>query len=950
MLFMNPWLLAGLGGVLIPVILHLIRRQAAKPYDWGAMRFLFDTVAARRKRMEWEDLLLMVSRCLLIALIALAVARPFVPPDSEIPWLFVLPLGLVGIAALGGSFVLSSRVWKWGMRFMALALIAGSAFLVWQEKNLNLLRFQTSERRDVALVIDGSTSMLLEQGGQSAFAKAIAEARDFVKEAPKGTAFSVILGGPAPELKTATPLTHRADVLEVLDGLEPVGGPFRAHEALGMATLTLAEGRGRTKDLVVFTDVQRIGWQFDSPTSWGNLGDAWEGLPEGAKPRLLLRNFAPPEKLRNVAVTDIEFSREVVGTDREVSIRVRVENTGTEVVTPGLMRISISGKELEPKSLSQMEAGENAVMDYRFQFPEAGPKVVKVTLEAKDDLPGDDVSERVLWVKETLPVLIVEGNAGASFFNRAGGYLALALAPVSGDQTSFVDPRVIDASALSREEFDKESVVILADVARLPAATATKLAEFVIQGGGLWILAGPKVEPEFYGNWNGGDGPVSPMKLGEMILPEGGVQLAPGSFDHPVLRLFKDAAGDDLGSGVLEGYRASSDLVESGRSAARFTDGEVFLASQDYGNGRVMLTTTALDARMGSLPARPGFVPFVHEVTNWLAGGQGVELNVRASWSPTLSLPGGGGLSGTYQELDGRRQSFNRIDPVIDFDWGNGAPEKKFKNENFSVEWKGSLMAPVTGDYVFEVQVDDQFELILDGKSIFTVDGTTGQSQPVTLEAGKPLSFVAKYEEEWGDAKVSLRWKRPDGTLEVIPASAFLTIGPDGEEVVLAEGEARDPMGRERTVAALQGRRGRLLEVGGSALPGEYLVNVPSAVQGDLSGLDAVPLVVLREGGESRFDGWSEDDRALIKREIDLIELGSIRDVLAALRGEGFGREIWKVLAIAALVLFFLEGLLARWVSKSRKAGEEVKVDFEKRNEVPEEFLKAVQKTKGGAS
>jgi hypothetical protein len=340
----------------------------------------------------------------------------------------------------------------------------------------------------------------------------------------------------------------------------------------------------------------------------------------------------------------------------------------------------------------------------------------------------------------------------------------------------------------------------------------------------------------------------------------------------------------------------------------------------------------------------------VHEVTNWLAGGQGVELNVRASWSPTVSLPGGGGLSGTYQELDGKRQSFNRIDPVIDFAWGNGAPEKKFKNENFSVEWKGSLMVPVTGDYIFEVQVDDQFELILDGKSIFTVDGTTGQSQPVALEAGKPLSFVAKYEEEWGDAKVSLRWKLPDGTMEVIPASAFLTIGADGEEVVLAEGEARDPKGRERTVSALQGRRGRLLEVGGSALPGEYLVNVPSAVQGDLSGLDSVPLVVLREGGESRFEGWSEDDRLLINREIDLIELGSIRDVLAALRGEGFGREIWKVLALAALILLFLEGLLARWVSKSRKAGEEVKVDFEKRNEVPEEFLKAVQKTKGGAS
>ena len=108
MLFRNPVLFAGLVGVLIPVILHLIRRQAAKPYDWGAMRFLFDTVAARRRRMEWEDFLLMIARCLLIALIVLAVARPFVPPNSGIPWLFVLPLGLLGVAAFVGSFVLSS--------------------------------------------------------------------------------------------------------------------------------------------------------------------------------------------------------------------------------------------------------------------------------------------------------------------------------------------------------------------------------------------------------------------------------------------------------------------------------------------------------------------------------------------------------------------------------------------------------------------------------------------------------------------------------------------------------------------------------------------------------------------------------------------------------------------------------------------------------------------------
>ncbi len=91
MLFLNSILLLGLIGVSIPIILHLIRRQAAKPMEWGAMRFLFDTVAMRRRRIEWEDLLLMATRCLLLTLIALAIARPFVPPNSSVPWVVVLP-------------------------------------------------------------------------------------------------------------------------------------------------------------------------------------------------------------------------------------------------------------------------------------------------------------------------------------------------------------------------------------------------------------------------------------------------------------------------------------------------------------------------------------------------------------------------------------------------------------------------------------------------------------------------------------------------------------------------------------------------------------------------------------------------------------------------------------------------------------------------------------------
>lgn len=948
MLFRNPWLLAGLAGVLIPVILHLIRRQAAKPYDWGAMRFLLDTVVARRRRLEWEDFLLMIVRCLLLALIVLALARPFVPPDSQLAWVFVLPLGLLGLAAFGGSFVLSALRAKWIMRAVAILLILAAGFLVWQEKNLNLKRFQTSERRDVALIIDGSTSMQLRERGKTAFERAVEEAKDFVKEAPKGTAFSVVLGGPAPELKTGTPLTHRADVLELLDQLEPVGGMFRAHDALGVATLSLAEGRGSSKDLVVFSDRQRIGWQLESPTSWGNLGDAWDGLPDGAKPRLLVRTFDPPEKIRNVSVTGIDLSREVVGTDREVAIRVRVENTGTEVVTPGVMEMEVGGENLEPKGLGQMGPGESVIVEYRYQFPEAGPLVIKASLQGNDDLDGDDRAERALWVKETLPVVIVEGNAGASFFERAGGYLALALAPVSGDETTLVDPRVIDAASLTREDLSDDAVVILADVARLPQSVAMELAAFVVEGGGLWIIAGPKVDPEFYGTWRGSDGEVVPMTLGEMVFPGEGVKVSPGGYDHPVLDLFKEGPGRDLEQAVVEGYRQSSNLLEGASAAARFSDGEVFLAMRGYGNGRVLVTNTALDARMGNLPARPAFVPLVHELTNWLAGGQMIDLNVRASWQPTLALPTGGGLQARYRSLMRRDREVSRIDSAIDVNWDLGGPDPLIGNDRFEVEWKGVLMPPISGDYQFLSIVDDFFELSLDDREVFRKRSGSKESETLKLTAGQPVKLTARFEEGTREAFVRLKWKRPDGVIETVPSSAYSPVGLEDTRVVLGESVARDPVGREREVEALLGRRGKMLEVAGTAIPGDYLVEVPREVRGLLSGQEEIPLVVARESEESRLERWNEDDRQLVRREIDLIELRSVDDVLAALRGEGFGREIWKILAIAGLILLLLEGLLARWVSKSRRAGEEVQVDFEKRDEIPESFLKSVAQTKGG--
>ena len=91
-------------------------------------------------------------------------------------------------------------------------------------------------------------------------------------------------------------------------------------------------------------------------------------------------------------------------------------------------------------------------------------------------------------------------------------------------------------------------------------------------------------------------------------------------------------------------------------------------------------------------------------------------------------------------------------------------------------------------------------------------------------------------------------------------------------------------------------------------------------------------MVVRRDVRESRLDRLEEDDKELIRGNIDLVEARNVNDLLAVLSGKGFGKELWKFLAVAAFFLLLLEVALARWISKSRRTAEDVKVEFEEKS------------------
>src|SRR6478672_2097763 len=75
--FVTPaFLAAGLLLASLPIIIHILNRRRYKIVHWAAMEYLLAAMKKNRRRLKFEQWLLLVTRCLVLALLGLALARP----------------------------------------------------------------------------------------------------------------------------------------------------------------------------------------------------------------------------------------------------------------------------------------------------------------------------------------------------------------------------------------------------------------------------------------------------------------------------------------------------------------------------------------------------------------------------------------------------------------------------------------------------------------------------------------------------------------------------------------------------------------------------------------------------------------------------------------------------------------------------------------------------------
>jgi len=595
-LLSSPLMLWGLAGISIPVIIHLLSRRRSVTIDWGAMQFL-DIGRRARRKFQLTELILMAGRMLILAVVALALARPLLEPKS------------------------SSAV--------ANALSIGA------------------ESRDHVLILDGSDSMGRRIGGTTPRDMALSWAKGFASSLKPGDSVTILLARDRVKPLTDGPSFDRVRIEEALKSAPAARGSSDIPSAIAEALRVLESSKNPATEIIVLTDGQRHAWRPGDTSRWSLLRDLHKGM-RGRAPRMSSMAFgaATTPDGPDVAVSPLETPRGVYAPGASIEVAAYATNSGPGPASRSA-ELLIDGVPVPATSraIGPIPPGGKAPLAFRATIVAPGAHRIGVRVTGADDaLPINDLSERAVEVADALPVLLVDGEPGTEPLSGEADFLRAALAPADDDAPA-VRASVVKPADLTSETMKNRRVVVLANVDRPSAEQVAMLSEFVASGGGLLIAPGDRVDAAFYEHalFNEGGG-LLPAKLGdtkgEFARRSSVAHPAPATFTGPALGPFGASESPALAEADLFGYRVLEPATSEPPAAviARLDTGDPWAVERPYRKGRVIVLAGPLDAEGGTLPVNPDFVPFVHELIYRLADPTQADRPARPGESLRIEL------------------------------------------------------------------------------------------------------------------------------------------------------------------------------------------------------------------------------------------------------------------------------------------------------------------------
>ena len=585
MSFLNPIMLGGLLAIGIPILIHLLNRRRFQKVVWAAMRFLQVSVEKNKRRMEIEDLILLALRCLLVALIALALARPTVRDAVS--------------SFLGGGKTVG------------------------------------------VVMIDNSMSMGVSDGTATRFTKAKQAAEQAIDSLPSGSAVAVWLVSdmvrdsipePTYDLNLARKAIREATLTD--RGTDLTGALDRAVEMLRTRI-------GSRREIYLFTDGQRVGWR--------GLLEAKARLERAKDEVRVHMVLVNEKDTRNLSVRDLRLANGLAPVGQPLRFEIKVQNHGSQPLRDVRVTLNVDQDPASDEfTLATLGPGESKGIALFAKLRTDGIHAVHANV-GEDRLPSDNRRTLAVRALKQLKVLLVEGQGGDEANSRETFFLRHAFNPVPAEQIAnyFIKLQTVPASELTTVSLDDFDVLVMANVARFSEKLVPSLLAYVRRGGGLLFFPGDRTDAAFYNEQWVNKQSFLPAALGPLRgQAEGSDQFfsyQSKDFSHPISLLWNDPAAGTLASARIfrhfillpstaETNRTSAGRVGEGgipQVVVAFADSSPAIMERSFGMGRVVEFCTTADTRWNDLAVRPAFIPLLHRILGAVVSRQDEGLNLR---------------------------------------------------------------------------------------------------------------------------------------------------------------------------------------------------------------------------------------------------------------------------------------------------------------------------------
>lgn len=611
-MFLNPLMLFGVSAVGVPILIHLLNRRKFERVRWAAMRFLRASIEQNQRRLRVEELLLLLLRCAMVVLLALALARPAIRSTS---------LGMFGQAAVTGI-----------------------------------------------ILLDASGSMSQTDGVQDRFTRAKTAAEQVLDSLPSGSSVAVWLVSDGVRPLIPEPTFDLVLARQVIRDAVRGDRGSDLFPSMRLAVETLRRAPSVRRELYLVTDGQRIGWkQLDDLVAL--LNDA-RGEIHG---HVVLIDQPETE---NLAITDLRQATGIAAIDRplrfvadvtnfgateandvRVSLRVRPPDVNPAPADRSTADPAVADAPVDEASIESIPPGATRSVSLFGRLREQGYHAVTASL-TPDRVPADDRRSIVVRGIKRVRVLLVDGEPGVEPRDSETYFLRHALVPVARNEQEqhFVSAEVVDVAALGSVALDDYDAVVVANVADFSNAMLEALGGYVSRGGGLIVFPGGNTQANFYNEHLARERRLLPAELGE---PVGAIDadkplttLGDRDLEHPIAGLWKDPSSGSITAvqffrvfplkplpspvGAVRGV-----VVGEPRVVFRYADNSPAVVEHAYGQGRVVLFGSTADASWNLLPVKPAvFVPLLYRCLGAIVQRQDESVNIVAGQKFVFRTPG----------------------------------------------------------------------------------------------------------------------------------------------------------------------------------------------------------------------------------------------------------------------------------------------------------------------